>query len=95
MQLRWSEEAANDLERITNYLLKETPQNAPEPVRAIYQAPSALLTFPRRGRPGKRRTRGNSFWLLCSTSWFIESRVMLSTFYAYFTGRRNGLSLFG
>ena len=56
MQLRWSEEAANDIERITNYLFKETPQHAPELVRAIYKAPSALLTFPYRGRPGKKES---------------------------------------
>jgi toxin ParE1/3/4 len=53
MQLRWSEEAADDLERIANYLFDETPQHAPELVRAIYNAPQALLTFPHRGRPGK------------------------------------------
>jgi addiction module RelE/StbE family toxin len=54
MQLRWSEDAASDLERITNYLFKETPQHAPELVRAIYKAPSALLTFPNLGRSGKK-----------------------------------------
>ena len=54
MELRWSEEAASDLERITNYLFAETPEHAPELVRAIYKAPSALLTFPYRGRPGKK-----------------------------------------
>ena len=54
MQLRWSEEAASDLERITNYLFEETPQHAPALVRAIYKAPLALLTFPHRGRPGKK-----------------------------------------
>ena len=54
MQLRWSEEAASDLERITNYLFEETPQHAPELVRAIYKAPSVLLIFPYRGRPGKK-----------------------------------------
>jgi plasmid stabilization system protein ParE len=51
MHLRWSKEAVSDLERITNYLFEETPQHAPELVRAIYKAPSALLTFPHRGRP--------------------------------------------
>jgi toxin ParE1/3/4 len=56
MQLRWSEEAADDLERITNYLFEETPQHAPELVRAIYKAPSVLLTFPHRGRPGKKES---------------------------------------
>jgi toxin ParE1/3/4 len=53
MELRWSEEAANDLERITDYLFEKTPEHAPELLRAIYDAPAALLDFPRRGRPGK------------------------------------------
>ena len=38
MQLRWSEEATDDLERITNYRFEETPQHAPELVRAVYHA---------------------------------------------------------
>jgi toxin ParE1/3/4 len=54
MELRWSEEAANDLERITDYLFEKTPEHAPELLRAIYDAPAALLDFPRRGRPGKK-----------------------------------------
>jgi toxin ParE1/3/4 len=54
MQLRWSEEAADDLERITNYLFEETPQHAPVLVRALYNAPAALLEFPHRGRLGKK-----------------------------------------
>jgi hypothetical protein len=84
MQLRWSEEAASDLERITNYLFEEIPQQAPELVRAIYKAPSALLT--------KRRTRGSLFSHRCLTSWSIESPVMLSTFSVFCTGHRNGLN---
>ena len=54
MQLRWSKEAANDLESISSYLFEKTPQHAPELVRTIYNAPYALLTFPHRGRPGKK-----------------------------------------
>ena len=45
MQLRWSEEAADDLERITNYLFEDTPQHAPERVRAIYNAPRRPLAI--------------------------------------------------
>lgn len=30
MQLRWTEEAANDLERIADYLLTHAPERAPE-----------------------------------------------------------------
>jgi toxin ParE1/3/4 len=54
MELRWTEQAATDLERITDYLFQNAPDRAAEQVRAIYNAPSALLTFPYRGRPGKK-----------------------------------------
>jgi toxin ParE1/3/4 len=54
MQLRWTEEAADDLERIADYLLSHAPGRAPELIRAVFDAPSTLLTFPNRGHPGKR-----------------------------------------
>jgi toxin ParE1/3/4 len=54
MELRWTEEAAADLERIADYLFEHTPGRAPRLVRALYDAPSTLLTFPHRGRPGKK-----------------------------------------
>jgi addiction module RelE/StbE family toxin len=54
MQLRWTEEAANDLERIADYLLLHAPDRAEELVRRVYNAPAALLNFSNRGRPGKR-----------------------------------------
>lgn len=58
MQLRWTEEAADDLERIADYLLIHVPEQAPDLIRRLYDAPSTLLTFPNRGRPGKKdRTR--------------------------------------
>jgi toxin ParE1/3/4 len=55
MQLRWTEEAADDLERITDYLFAKTPAHAADLVNAIYNAPSLLLTFPYRGRQGKKQ----------------------------------------
>jgi toxin ParE1/3/4 len=73
MQLRWSEEAAADLERITNYLFEETPQHAPELVRAIYNAPHALLTFPHRGRPGKKK--GTRELVLSSLPYIVVYRI--------------------
>jgi toxin ParE1/3/4 len=54
MRLRWTEEAAADLEHITDYLFENAPGRASELVREIYNGPSALLTFPYRGRPGKK-----------------------------------------
>ena len=50
MQLRWTAEAAHDLERIAEYLLTHTLDRAHELVRAVYDAPSALMRFPNRGR---------------------------------------------
>ena len=55
MQLRWTAEAADDLEHITDYLLIHAPDRALELARTVYDAPSTLLTFPNRGRPGKRQ----------------------------------------
>ena len=54
MQLRWTEEAATDLERIADYLLLHAPDRASELIPRVYDAPTARLTFPNRGRPGKR-----------------------------------------
>jgi toxin ParE1/3/4 len=54
MQLRWTEEAANDLERIADYLLLHAPDRAEELISRVYDAPTALLKFPNRGRPGKK-----------------------------------------
>ncbi|MHB8653920.1 MAG: type II toxin-antitoxin system RelE/ParE family toxin [Terriglobia bacterium] len=54
MELRWTQEAAEDLEHITDYLFKSTPEHATVLVRDIYVAPSALLTFPYRGRAGRK-----------------------------------------
>jgi toxin ParE1/3/4 len=54
MELRWTEKAAADLEQIADYLFQKTPERAAELVRAIYNAPAALLTFPYQGRDGRR-----------------------------------------
>ena len=55
MQLRWTEEAASDLTRIADYLFEHAPERAAQLVRTVYDAPSSLLTFPGRGRAGKKR----------------------------------------
>jgi toxin ParE1/3/4 len=54
MHLRWTEVAAADLERIADYLLTNSPERAPRLLQMLYEAPQALLTFPHRGRPGKK-----------------------------------------
>ena len=54
MQLCWTEEAADDLDHIAGYLLTHTPSRAQDLIRTVYDAPSDLLTFPNRGRQGKK-----------------------------------------
>ena len=54
MELRWTQEAAADLERIADYLFEHAPERAERLVRALYDAPRSLLTFPNRGRLGKK-----------------------------------------
>ena len=54
MELRWSQDAVDDLERITDYLFENIPERAPELIRTIYDAPATLLTFPHRARSGKK-----------------------------------------
>lgn len=54
MELRWTEDAALDLERIADYLFEQTPEHALELMRTLYNAPAALLSFPHRGRPGEK-----------------------------------------
>ena len=53
-QVRWAEEAAADLENITNHLFQTTPARAADLVRGIYNASAALLAFPYRGRAGRK-----------------------------------------
>jgi plasmid stabilization system protein ParE len=53
MEVRWSTLAADDLERIFQYIEKDNPTAALETVRAIYAGCEALRDFPQRGRPGR------------------------------------------
>ena len=53
MQVRWSPEAASDLEGIVDYIGRDNPAAAQRIARAIYERAGALGTFPRRGRQGR------------------------------------------
>jgi addiction module RelE/StbE family toxin len=55
MKVRWSPEAADDLERIYQYIFEDSPLRASEVVRTVYDGIIALKTFPNRGRPGRER----------------------------------------
>ena len=55
MRLRWTESAADDLQRIAEYLIEETPLHAERLIRAICNAPEVLLRSPLIGRSGRRQ----------------------------------------
>jgi addiction module RelE/StbE family toxin len=73
MELRWTQEAAADLERITDYLFEHTPGHAERLVRALHDAPATLLTFPNRGRPGKKE--GTRELVLAPLPWILVYAV--------------------
>jgi addiction module RelE/StbE family toxin len=54
MRLRWTESAAADPEKISDYLFEQTPLHAERLTRAIYRAPEILMRTPLIGRPGRK-----------------------------------------
>ena len=53
MRIRWSPAAANDLERIFDYLEEHQPSLAQPTVRKLYEAARSLRQFAYRGRTGQ------------------------------------------
>src|SRR6266498_1380236 len=53
MRVRWTTDAADDLERISDYIAQERPQAAQRIALDIIQRVDALETFSSRGRPGR------------------------------------------
>jgi addiction module RelE/StbE family toxin len=53
MQIRWSPEAADDLERIVRQIQQDKPAAAREVAGIIYQGISSLKNSPLRGRVGR------------------------------------------
>ena len=53
MRVRWTTEAADDLERICDYIAESSPNSARRVANAIVDGLGSLKTFPHRGRPGR------------------------------------------
>jgi toxin ParE1/3/4 len=53
MEIRWSPQAAEDLERIARRILRDNPAAAREVVETLYNGITNLKTFPNRGRAGR------------------------------------------
>lgn len=53
MRVRWTTNAADDLERICDYIVESRPGSAQRVAKVIVDGVGALSTFPNRGRPGR------------------------------------------
>jgi toxin ParE1/3/4 len=53
MRVRWTTDAAEDLERICDYVARERPEAARRIALDVLRAIEGLRTFPNRGRPGR------------------------------------------
>ena len=53
MRVRWTKDAADDLERLCDYIAETRPESARRVAQAIVQGIADLETFPNRGRPGR------------------------------------------
>jgi toxin ParE1/3/4 len=53
MRIRWSPEAAGDLERIVRRIQKDNPSAARNLANTIYEGVTSLKDFPHRGRSGR------------------------------------------
>jgi toxin ParE1/3/4 len=53
MRVRWTPDAARDLELISKHIAETNPAAALRIVRAIYRSIEMLGAFPRRGRTGR------------------------------------------
>ncbi len=53
MRIRWTEDAANDLEHICDYIAESSPESARRVARAIVEGIASLDAFPNRGRLGR------------------------------------------
>ena len=73
MEVRWSPEAADDLEAIVRHIQRENPEAARTVAKTIYEAIGALSTFPNRGRIG--RVHATRELVLAPLPWIVVYRV--------------------
>ena len=54
MRVRWTTDAADDLERICDYIAETSPDSAHSVARTIVEGVASLRAFPNRGRAWSR-----------------------------------------
>jgi len=73
MDVRWSPEAADDLERIVRRIQRDNPKAAREVADTIYRGCESLGTLPNRGRAG--RIPGSRELLFAPLPYIVVYRV--------------------
>jgi addiction module RelE/StbE family toxin len=53
MRVRWTTDAADDLERICDYIAQSRPESARRVAQSVTERIGTLETFPHLGRPGR------------------------------------------
>ena len=53
MRVRWTADAADDLERICDYIAESRPESARRVAQSVVERIGTLETFPHLGRPGR------------------------------------------
>ncbi len=53
MRVRWTRDAANDLERLCDYVAESSPDSARRIAQTVVEAVALLESLPNRGRPGR------------------------------------------
>ena len=53
MRVRWTTDAADDLERIFDYIAESRPESARRVAQSVIERLGTLETFPHLGRPGR------------------------------------------
>ena len=53
MRVRWTTDAADDLERICDYIAQSRPDSARRVAQSVIERIGTLETFPHPGRPGR------------------------------------------
>ena len=53
MRVRWTTDAADDLERICDYIAQDRPDSARRVAQSLVEHIDSLETFPRLGRVGR------------------------------------------
>jgi plasmid stabilization system protein ParE len=79
MRVRWTPDAANDLERICDHIAETSPETARRVARQIVEGVASLHSFPNRGRLGRvEGTRGS-----CSCLFPLSRSTRYTTNYTF------------